>query len=255
MLRRIEQFGEWTIYLLIGAFLLAASSPPPGNNVIDRARAFTRSSEFNYDIWTLDAALLKVGQSAMGLPDAMSREARLEAVMEYLRLTESALRAEDRLAILFADPNIADKENAAKQIRAELDALYARQEIVQPLAESVIQSQVAEVLAEMGLTFGGQPIPPVLYHVSPLPMNLIVSRRDKVEQIASISLQPDLDLEGQIKIEDEVAAALDSSTLVVPVGGIGVYPTMVMRTSYFNWQIGTVVHEWTHNFLTHRPLG
>ena len=30
---------------------------------------------------------------------------------------------------------------------------------------------------------------------------------------------------------------------------------MVMRTDYFTWQVGTVIHEWTHNFLSLRPLG
>jgi hypothetical protein len=254
MLRRLEQIGEWTLYAVIFLLLVTSSSPPPGDT-IERARAFTRPSEFNYDAWTLDAALLKLSQASIGLPDYMSREARLEAVMEYLRVTERALRAEERLAILFADPAIEDKEAATAQIRAELEELYARAEQIQPIAESVIQSQVTETLAGLGLALGGQPIPPVLYHVSSLPMNLIVSRRDRIEQIAAISLQPELSLDQQVKIEDQVAAELDASTLVVPVGGIGVYPTMVMRTDYFEWQVSTVVHEWTHNFLTLRPLG
>jgi hypothetical protein len=223
--------------------------------MIDHARAFTRPSEFNYDAWTADAALLKLSQAALGLPDYMSRETRLQVTMEYLRITESALRAEDALNVIFSDPSIKDKQAASTQIRAELDVLYARQKKIQPLAESVIQAQVTELLAGMGLTLGGQPMPPVLYHVSPLPMNIVISRRDKIEQIASISLQPDLSLEQQVKIEDGVAETLNTSTLIVPVGGIGTYPTMVMRTNYFTWQISTVVHEWTHNFLTLRPLG
>lgn len=245
---------EWIIFLLLGVSFLTLSAPQPGN-MIDRARAFTRSSEFNYDAWTADAVWLKLSQAALGLPDTVSRETRLQVTMEYLRVTESALRAEDALNVIFADPSIKDKQAASVQIRAELDVLYARQKKIQPLAESVIQSQVTELLAGMGLTLGGQPMPPVLYHVSPLPMNIVISRRDKIEQIAAISLQPDLPLEQQIKIEDGVAKALNASTLIVPVGGIGTYPTMVMRTNYFSWQVSTVVHEWTHNFLTLRPLG
>jgi hypothetical protein len=175
--------------------------------------------------------------------------------MESLRLTQSILRAETTLQLIFSDPNIKDKEKEAAHIRAELDALNARQDQLAPLAESVLQSQVAEVLAEAGLTLGGQPTPPVLYHVTPLPMNLIISRRDRIEQINAISLQPNTQLEDQIRIEDGVAEELDVSTLVVPVGGIGTYPTMVMRTDYFTWQVGTVIHEWAHNFLTLHPLG
>ena len=254
MLNRLERAAEWTLYLIIWFALIVSSSPRPGNE-IDRARAYTRPSEFNYDAWMASANLLKLSQSALGMPDYMSREARVQVVMEYLRVTQTILRAEQRLSILFADPTVKDKQAASEQIHAELDRLYARQDEIQPLAESVIQAQVTTVLTEAGLTIGGQPIPPVEYHVTPLPLNLVISRRDRIEQIASISLSPYLTVDEQVKLEDDVANELDASTLVVPVGGIGVYPTMVMRTDYFAWQVSTVVHEWTHNYLTLRPLG
>jgi hypothetical protein len=254
MLKRVEFIASWALSALLWIFLLTSASPLPGNT-IDRARAFTRTYEFNYDTWTADAAWLKIQQSALGLPDYVERADRVQVVMESVRLTESILHAETQLQIIFADPGIKDKDSAATQIRAQLDGLNARQSQITPLAESVIQAQVTEMLAELDLDFGGQPTPPVLYHVSPLPMNLVISRRDKIEQIAAISLQPDIPLEKQINIEEGVALKLDVSTLVVPVGGIGTYPTMVMRTEYFTWQVGTVIHEWTHNFLTLRPLG
>ncbi len=250
----IERISEWALTFLILVILLASDSPRAGST-IDRARTFTRPFEFNYDTWTADAAWLKLQQGALGLPDYVRRENQAVAVMESVRLTETILRAESQLQILFSDPNIPDKEKASAHLRAELNQLNARQNQVAPLAESIIQSQVAEILAENGLTLGGQPAPPVLYHVSPLPMNLVLSRRGKIEQIAAISLQPNVPLEQQVKIEDGVAQTLDVSTLVVPVGGIGAYPTMVMRTDLFTWQVGTVIHEWAHNFLTLRPLG
>lgn len=240
--------------MLIWLTFITSSSPRPTSN-FDRARAYTRASEFNYESWAASANLLKFSQSAIGMPGYMSRETRTEVVMEYLRLTENTLRAEQRLAILFADPAITDKETASEQIRSELQMLYERQDQIQPLAESIIQAQVTEILHEAGLTLGGQPIPPVAYHVSPLPLNLVISRRDRIEQISAISLQPTLTVDEQVGIEDNVAAELDASTLVVPVGGIGVYPTMVMRTDYFTWQVSTVIHEWAHNFLSLRPLG
>jgi hypothetical protein len=48
---------------------------------------------------------------------------------------------------------------------------------------------------------------------------------------------------------------MDVSSLVVGIGGIGVYPTMVMRTTNLPWLLDTISHEWTHNFLSLRPLG
>jgi hypothetical protein len=250
----IEHISEWALTILILAILLTADVPR-ADNTTDSARAFTRPYEFNYVAWTVDATWLKTQQSALGLPGYVRRGDQLEAVMESLRLTETILRAENQLQIIFSDPTIPNKEKESAHIRAELDKLNARQKQIAPLAESVVQAQVTEILAELGLTLGGQPVPPVLYHVSPLPMNLVISRRDKIEQITAISLQPGIPLEQQIQIEDGVAQTLDVSTLIVPVGGIGTYPTMVMRTDYFTWQVGTVIHEWTHNFLSLRPLG
>ena len=49
--------------------------------------------------------------------------------------------------------------------------------------------------------------------------------------------------------------ALDVSSLIVNVGGIGVYPTMVLETSNLNFLVEVVSHEWIHNFLSLRPLG
>ncbi|MBI5934509.1 MAG: hypothetical protein HY867_12445 [Chloroflexi bacterium] len=254
MLKRIEAILSLAIILLLFAYLLPASSPRPGTT-LDRARASTRSNEFNYEAWTYDAVWLKLQQSALGLPQYIKREDQIALVLESVRLTESILKAEYQLQLIYTDPNIHDKDQASAHLRAEIEKLTARQNRVQPIAESVIQAQATQMLAEQNLTFLGQPTPSVLYHVSPLPLNLVISRRDKIEQINAISLQPGIALEDQIKLEDDVARTMAASTLIVPVGGIGAYPTMVMRTEYFTWQVGVVIHEWTHNFLSLRPLG
>jgi len=115
--------------------------------------------------------------------------------------------------------------------------------------------QITEAVAELGLTALGQPMPPVLYHTSSTPLALIVSERSVIQQIANISVLPTLTLDGQIRLEDEVAKSLDVSTLVVPTGGVGVYPTMVMETTDLRWTLETIAHEWTHNYLNLRPLG
>ena len=133
--------------------------------------------------------------------------------------------------------------------------LTARRVGLAPLAESIIQQMVTEVLVEMGFTTGGQPVPPVLYHSSPLPWALIVSPRGEIRQDANIQLRVEYSLDERIALEEQVAAGLDVSTLVVPVGGIGVYPTMVLETWYLPRLVEVVAHEWIHNYLTLRPLG
>jgi hypothetical protein len=165
------------------------------------------------------------------------------------------METEFQIERIFADPSLTDKELTSTYLRKRRDELLARQESLAPLAEATLQSQITETLAELNLTTGGQPLPPVLYHISPTPLALVVSRRNVIEQIANISVLPTLTLDNQIKLEESVATSLDVSTLTVPIGGVGVYPTMVTETTDLRWTLDTIAHEWTHNYLNIRPLG
>ncbi|HEX9012046.1 MAG TPA: hypothetical protein VF813_00970, partial [Anaerolineaceae bacterium] len=79
--------------------------------------------------------------------------------------------------------------------------------------------------------------------------------RDAIRTDQDISLLPDLTIEQMTALEAEVSRRLNVSALVVPVGGIGIYPTMVMQSDDLNWLSTVISHEWTHNYLTLRPLG
>ena len=240
--------------LLISAIILTGSSQPPGNR-LDRLRSFTRNIEFDYTGWILDALGLKIGQSALGTSTYLAPDQRHQMVGEYLNLVVEIQHDEAQLQEIYSDPNIEDPQAASQELRQKLQKLYERRSQLDPIAESVLQNQVGTVAAEMGLALGGQPIPPVLYHATPLPLALIVSPRTVIRQDYDISLIPDLTVDKRAALEDKVDKALNVSSLVVPVGGIGVYPTMVDQTSDLNWLSEVISHEWTHNYLTLRPLG
>ncbi len=254
MFSRIVYVIEWVCFVVIWAVLLTQSAPPPTDEV-ERVRAYTRQIEFNYINWMTDALGIKLRQGAAGIPNYMDRASRKEAVMEYLRVTQRILEGEAVLNQIYADGTITDKESASQTVRAELSALYDRQADITPLAEAVMQEQVTQIAAEQSLTALGQPIPSVLYHSSAVPNALIVSRRDRIEQIANLSLTTDLTIDQEAELESRVDEGLDVSSLIVPIGGVGVYPTMVMHSTSLTWLIETIAHEWTHNYLTLRPLG
>jgi hypothetical protein len=165
------------------------------------------------------------------------------------------MQAEQQIEKIFADPAVKDKESASDYVRSQRDQLTARQNLLAPLAEATLQGQVSDALAELGLTTSGQPTPPVLYHMSSTPLALIVSPRNVIQQTANISVLPTLTLDDQIKLEDKVTKSLNVSTLVVPIGGVGVYPTLITETTDLPWLLSTISHEWTHNYLNLRPLG
>ncbi|MCC6297670.1 MAG: hypothetical protein IT314_00115 [Anaerolineales bacterium] len=250
-LLRIADFISITIVTVV----LATGSVPRLDGQTDRVRAFTRGIEFDYPSWVWDASWLKVEQNAIGLPYLFDRETNKQIVFEYLRTTQRLMEVEAALERVFADPAITDKESKSALLRAQQAELLKRQEALAPLAEAAFQTQITEALAELNLTTSGQPIPPVLYHTTPTPLALIVSRRDVIQQVANISVAPTLTLDDQIALENRVAASLDVSTLTVPIGGVGVYPTMITETTNLPWLLDTIAHEWTHNYLNLRPLG
>jgi hypothetical protein len=241
----------WLFFL---ALLLESSSPPLADRMA-RVRAFTRSIEFDFVSWTLDALGIKIAQFALGTSNSLSIEKRKEAVLEYLDLVAEIQRSEARLFDIFADPQIADPQAASAEVRKKLDELAGRRAHLAPLAESILQNQLSLVLADMGLALGGQTIPPVLYHSTPLPLALIVSPRQAIRQDMDVSLLPNLSIDERAALEDQVDRSLDVSSLVVPIGGIGFYPTMIFQTTDMNYLAEVVAHEWIHNYLTLRPLG
>ena len=238
------------------AILIAATGDAPRlTGTSDRVRSFTRTIEFDYPNWVWSAAWTKLEQSALGLPYVFDRGTNKEVVINYLRTTHNLMQAESQVEEIYANPDIADKESTSALVRGQRDDLIARQRALAPLAEASLQSKISDALAELGLTTIGQPIPPVLYHTSSTPLALIVSERGIIKQIANISVLPTLTLNDQIQLEDKVAESLDVSTLVVGIGGVGVYPTMVMETTDLRWTLDTIAHEWAHNYLNIRPLG
>jgi hypothetical protein len=56
-------------------------------------------------------------------------------------------------------------------------------------------------------------------------------------------------------LENQVEERFNVSAMVTNVGGIGVYPTMVLSTTDMDFLSDTIAHEWTHNYLTLHPLG
>jgi hypothetical protein len=240
--------------IFLGLFLLAQSAVAPGNRY-EQMREYTRMVEFDFIGWTLDALWIKNVQSAVDAPEYMEVAEQRKVVFEYLRLVKWVNTTSAQINKIYADPEINNPDQAAASLNEHLRILKGMEARLKPIAESVLQYQVSSVVGEMSLSFAGQPVPPVLYHVTRLPNALIISPRSVIRQDENLSLIPEMTPEEISALETSVEKKLDVSALVVPVGGIGTYPTMVMSTTDLNWLTEVVSHEWTHNFLTLRPLG
>ena len=251
---RARTFGILIVVLLAFAILLTSSAA----SVLDRkdqVQRFTRQLEFDYLGWTTRALGNKLSQFGLGASGFLTDEDRNQAVLDYLDLVREAGRLSQELTSTLSDPNLPNPELTAKPISDELQSVREQLEDLKSLAETVLQENVAVVLDDNGLGVGGTAFPPVAFQFSELPVALIVSPRDAIQQDANLHLDPGLSLEDQIALELDVEDELDVSALVVGIGGLSTYPTMIQETTSIQWLAETIVHEWTHHYLAFRPLG
>lgn len=221
----------------------------------ERVLGFARGMEFDYAAWEWDAIFLKLAQSALSPQRYLTAKDQAVAVNACMALIDELDQVQREVEQIYADPQIADPQASARDLLARQTDLQNRRRHLEPICESILQAQASQALARMGLTLGGQTLPPLLYHVTPLPLALIVSPRDAIQQDAIVTLLPELTLEQITTLEQRVEQSLGVSALVVEIGGLGTYPPMVASSSNLGWVSDTIVHEWTHNYLNFRPLG
>jgi hypothetical protein len=160
-------------------------------------------------------------------------------------------------------PTANDRANAA----AYFAARPANRAPLASGAEVALERAVAGVLRDEGLTSaapwtawtagpdsGRILFPPVSFTFTAPPEVLIVSRRDRIEVVQSELLRPGLTDADAERLEAS-ADALGYVSLVVPIGGLATYPTMVVETNRPVDAAVAVTHEWLHGYLFFSPLG
>lgn len=224
-------------------------------DISERLQGYVSGQTFDFGTWTWRAIGVKIAQAAVDEQLYLSDADRSALVRDFFELRIQLNRVEGEISQLYADPQVSDPATASAALRekqAQLRTLMAER---QPLAEAILQEQIAVIFAEQGLALGGQPFPPPSFHFTPLPLAMIVSPRTEIRQVAVQMLNGDLTLDQQVAVEDRTAQGLDVSVFVTPVGGIGTYPAMVAQSADLNWIASVTAHEWAHNYLTLRPLG
>lgn len=253
----IKIFFRWLriTFVLFGlVFLLERSASNPAD-FTEKIRLYSRPYEFDYLSWMTDAMWSKAEQFSLGAERYISSTDGSQLLLEYLDLVQQIFHLEYNLENIYSDPNIEDVESAAAEIKTQLEEKYAQRQKMAPLVEEILQRQINASLADLGLTLGGQTVPPVLYQSIHNSYALIISPRDEIRTESNLSLIPNLTLEEIITLEEEIESNLDVSALVTRIGGMGLYPSMTVETSSLHWLLLVVSHEWTHNYLTLRPLG
>jgi len=235
--RRWFRAGKFILLILVIILLLAPEWPAFADERY-RLREIVGLREFDFLVWETDAFLNK-GESALAAGNRYLDEAeKKKIVLEHLQLTQGARQLEYQIQFIYSDPEIEDPDLSSKELQSQLAETREELEQMQLLAEAIVQQQVGQIM-----------------HVTPLPSVLIVSPRDHIEKEYQVNLVTGLSTPVKEEMESAVFDNLDLSALVVPIGGIGTFPAMIMETSDINRLTEVTSHEWTHHWLTLQPLG
>ena len=262
--RLVERIGNlvrwvarrWELALLLVALLLglAAEGPPPAK-LDTRVRRLLAGERFDFVGWEVEALLGKLAHNLIAPQRYMDEPARHDFFIGYLELVADVQRLEWEIYQVYTDPEVKDPGGATVELRALLADLRELEETCQPLAEAILEEQVSCILVAEGFGVLGQEFPPLGAHFTPLPLLLVLSPRDHIENVFDLSLRHGLDVARQEAIEEDVGVAFDVSSLVTGIGGMAAYPAMLLESSSLTWVADVTAHEWMHHYLTPRPLG
>jgi hypothetical protein len=121
--------------LVLILVLLTSSNLLPGDR-LERARAFSRSLEFDYISWTADALSVKVDQVALRADQQLSEQARKQIVLDYIDLISKIQGAERHLNDIYSDPQVTNPQASSTLVRRQLAELHQERDRLAPLAES-----------------------------------------------------------------------------------------------------------------------
>jgi hypothetical protein len=246
--------------VLVGLLVLLGDGRVRDDSLLARVTALARDDLFDYVSWEVDALWGKARQELFGVGAYLDAEAQHDLVIDYLTQLGDALHLEDSIERVYADPDIPDPDAFTAGIRVQQETLRRRLAADQPLVESIIEAQISAVLVDEGFDWLGQVMPPVSMHFSELPMTLVVSPRDRIEFAVQIELNT-LSIEEREALEARIDSDLDVSSLVVPLGGLSLYPSMIVEPSSRDLPtrvaraIEVTAHEWSHHYLVFFPLG
>ncbi|MCC6615456.1 MAG: hypothetical protein IT320_18430 [Anaerolineae bacterium] len=252
--RFVLRAGAWLLRLALMLILLRYSTPPEGDLSTSIAR-LARNDLFDYVGWTVDALAAKAEETLFGVHPFMDEGGRVAFVRQYMNDLAEVRTLEGRIDFIYADHRMTEPGKATVELRAQRDAMRASLRARQSLVESILEGQIAAVLVDQGFGTLGQFLPPIAMRFTQPPNFLVISPRDSITFETGMALDP-LPVDEQTALETAIETEHeDVSALIVPIGGIALFPAMVLERTSIPASLDTFSHEWFHHYLLFFPLG
>jgi hypothetical protein len=145
--------------------------------------------------------------------------------------------------------------------KESLISLEQKRDNLKEQAEQILEIQIRATLNSLniynpldGILNLKSTFPPVKLRLEEPPKLLIISPRETIGRLDTITLDNDMNLDDITELETAVSD-MNVSSLVVDLGGIATYPSFVANRYGLQFALSTAVEEWLHQYLFFRPLG
>lgn len=252
---KVQQWAAiCTVFLCLGLWM--GRENPSWQDLKPNMNRLTASRVFNFVSWELNALAEKALFGLLAPQRFMDEEQRSRFVLAYLDDVAETQSLASEIDKIFTDPSIANPQVASQEQQTRLAQLRDAMTRSTHIAEAILGEQISTILNEGGFGPLQQILPPVSGTFTPLPYLLILSPRDRIEPVYQQQLIAGLTAAEQEELEQQTTERFpDYSAYVTGIGGLAVYPAMLLESTSIDWIADVVAHEWTHHYLLFHPLG
>jgi hypothetical protein len=254
VLKMAKKVVKVTLGILLLLVFLHGSVIPPYRAFDCEVGAVVAGYQFSFARWEAGAITRKLDQMVTSTAGGLSEEEKKAIVLDYISLIQQIGQLEQSIQQTYSTVE-EDPATATLPLRQELEELRQRQAEKQGQVEAVLEEQITQILVSQNLETLSIVWPPVKFQFEQLPVYLVISPRQEIRVKKAVYLEHGLGLDTREAIEEEIDETFDVSSLTVGVGGLSVYPTMVMEVASLGFVLNTAAHEWTHGYMFFRPLG
>lgn len=141
-------------------------------------------------------------------------------------------------------------------VENQIANLKSKQSDIRPQGEEFLEGLISSILKKEGFqSHMGLIWPPVDVSLTTPPKALVISPRDVIERQTTVTLRPNITSAEIESLEQEIQLNQNLSALVVEIGGIATYPSIVPLRSGLPRVLEIMAHEWLHQFWFFKPLG
>jgi hypothetical protein len=241
-----------TLIVLVSVMTSGCVSSPTFQSKLEKIVA---PYQFSIASWEVRSLSQEVDESLSDKDKASPDDS--QTVVQYFAVMDQINSEQNAIEAIISGVNSGDL-SAQLSTLASLDQ---QRDSLATDAEFILEAQLKSTLASIGIynpldtVINSTSIfPPVKLRLQEPPKLLVVSPRDNIERLATITLSNNISLDDSIKLEDSVSA-LGVSALVVDLGGIATYPSFVANRYGLQFALSTAAEEWLHQYFFFRPLG